>query len=151
MKEEIFMIRDPCIMRIYTIMLPTKAHKCIEIIFYTHWTTTCFGQPCDLLQGYKILVFYIPENHHVFDEKYRSSLCIWNNFSILVCICWFHSCMYKCFIYRNRGSLLKHKTSIGYDFRVQKLFATWCGRTWLKTLTACGFRPLVLVCHIALG
>ena len=39
MKGEIFMIGDPCIIRIYTIMLPTKAHKCIEMIFYTHWTT----------------------------------------------------------------------------------------------------------------
>jgi hypothetical protein len=48
----------------------------------------------------------------------------------------------------DHGGLVIHSTSWGYEFCVQELYAMWCGRTWFKTLTAYGFRPLVRVCHI---
>jgi hypothetical protein len=65
-----------------------------------------------------------------------------------MCICWFHYCIKKCYIYWSRGGLVIQSTSLGYDFCAQEFYALWCDRTWLKTLTACGFRPLVRVCHI---
>jgi hypothetical protein len=48
-----------------------------------------------------------------------------------------------------QGWLMIHSTSWGFDSSFQELYTTWCGITWLKTLTACGFRPLIRVCHIA--
>jgi len=39
---------------IYTEIVPTNAAKTIEISLYTRWTATCFGQPCDLRQAFKI-------------------------------------------------------------------------------------------------
>jgi hypothetical protein len=50
-----YMTHDPCIIRKYTIIIPTNAQKYInKISLYTQWTPTCFGQPCGHLQGYKI-------------------------------------------------------------------------------------------------
>jgi hypothetical protein len=37
-------IHDPCIIRIYTIMVHTNAHTYIEIGLHTQLTATCFGQ-----------------------------------------------------------------------------------------------------------
>jgi hypothetical protein len=63
----LYVILDPCIIRIYTVMVPTGAHKCIEISLYTQLTPTCFSQPYGNLERYKIqkFVFYIPQDGHM--------------------------------------------------------------------------------------
>jgi hypothetical protein len=50
------MFHKPCNNRKCTIVVPTDAHKYIEISLYscTQWPPTCFSQPCGHLQGDKI-------------------------------------------------------------------------------------------------
>jgi len=52
---------------IYTVMVPTNAHKCIEISLYTQLTPICFSQPYGHLERNKIQSFvsYIPEDSYL--------------------------------------------------------------------------------------
>jgi len=50
---EYCVINDPCIIRICTIKVPTKAQKYIEFSVYTKWNT-CLGQPRGHLKECKI-------------------------------------------------------------------------------------------------
>jgi hypothetical protein len=55
MKEyKLYMLHNRYIKRIYTIIVPTNAHKDFEISLYTQRPPTCFGQPCGHLQGCQI-------------------------------------------------------------------------------------------------
>jgi hypothetical protein len=63
----LYVILDPCIVQIYTVLVPTNAHMCIEISLYTQLTPTCFSQPYGHLERYKMqrFVSYIPEDSYM--------------------------------------------------------------------------------------
>jgi hypothetical protein len=54
MSADYRMIHDLCIIRVYTMMVPINACKCIEISLYKQLTRTCFCQLIGHLQGCKI-------------------------------------------------------------------------------------------------
>lgn len=51
---QLYTIHDPCIIKIYIIMVLTNIHKHNEISLYSQWSTTCFDQPYGHLWGCKI-------------------------------------------------------------------------------------------------
>jgi hypothetical protein len=51
----------------------------LKLILFIQWAGTCFGQPCGHLQAYKIQ---------------RLDCVCKTNFSVLVRISWYHSCIH---------------------------------------------------------